>query len=1599
MHFSGFLPKKGHFSKRDTSLSRLFLFSLIFLLGFFQPLAVIAQDTLQSSSTQGIFVAEEPSLSYGELMREYRSVKAGKGKSTDDDRKRKLAGQLKRFLKKEKERAGILAFADSKKQAYFGQLEAQIHGLGETTGFLDGARQFVKKIVLGRGVGEQEGGIAQSADKKPDIPDHPAQFSFPNEIPELKTLNEAVVQAKKGIELPAGLKDAITIEEVEASDTILPTSKDLSWIDPESVVSFEIQNTAKELNRNPVAIFNYLYNEIKYEPYWGAKKGATGCLRERVCNDVDTASLAVALFRANGIPAHYKKGIAVVPVRTVTTLLGVDDAKTAFGVLAVNHVPVYVLSSALDGTSWDKADFSQEKFFAVEWVYPEIFFEYDERGANVSNALQLELATSTEAIQKELAVFPKKEWIPVDSLFKPLTHTKGVIAPDQTAFAAKTFWRSYLSYQGISSPLARFVEEVKGLSGKDVFNASNQSSFSLSKKQFPILPPSLPFALAQGEVKGVPLLPETWEMLPEARRTQVSISLLKADTKNEVFKKTFFGSEINNSDATLHYEGLGDQDAQTIGNYGGIHLTPSTLVDIKPVLEVGHERFAGSQPLKIGEQLILKFTYLRNGETAVTNEKFSVAGNQEGIVIVLSRVMSDPSLNGNSKILLAGNTGLARTFLERVAKDADTLSAIYDHPYTTEFMRAVVTQNRILTEVNNTPTTFDFKGLTMDASSHITDYSARNEFSSHQSDFRLMFGLTASYYESEHFKIVTGLDGISTVRGLQIASAKPDAYRIITIGKENKSDLDSLELSENTKANMRKDIDEGAEIITADKLIAEGAWSGVLYTSIKPDGTGQYAIGEQSIGNGGWTTNQMIWEEERDEDSDYLDWHVSAPVPNTQEKFLYKDLKNEIDSVYCRISEAEFNDIQSDSGWEKKYGIPCFRENRFFGTTGHSYVLASDGAKFSSSARYDYWISRKEVRAILEQDRYRDNRQNFAEITLDKTFKFNPIAGTYSWAGGHWDSGGKNLPGMRPLTAYYQPLPDKRGRGNVVYGSILRKLESSHYKPINQCLQDDPYCAKRNYVLDKLGFPTENRNSADMYWPNFFEQLFRSKVGYYQTFAGGQVYVYGEDEFLVGNKDTWYVPEPIARVYNSEELCQQEKNGNKHCGSGGAYGFPAKDPVLLGDGVTINQEFENGHGIFKRINQSSETGFDYAVKYRCDGKDQNSEVLTGQAFLEGLNDSGSEELKSALLFIGLPVAAGLALDAFFGTHGAISIALGATMGFVVVSALVALNEVGIDSVLGGVKADIAIQTKSATCNSRKSYLLARYSPQFIFFMLDMKSFVNKGAKEAGDMARMSALLATRASKKLSEMPKTFRKSLTFFEKVLYGGKDDVETIAATVQRKLDTELAFKTRLKGAPLTSSEIESIASKVFVEAETKLPRLLGWRKLTDDIKDNTTKHPLRTVAKRFKVTNDGYLDLDLGVFAKDYQREYASKDLQINIAINEGSLYFGPVDAKTLKNGTKAIETTIHPQLVEGIDVDFAGAFMVRFDATKQAWKVIRMSNFSGHYGPDIEQLRLLDYYFVQSGVKMDGVKVDAWITDQKILVGDDALDYATWVENIN
>ncbi|MFD2256890.1 RHS repeat-associated core domain-containing protein [Luteolibacter algae] len=123
------------------------------------------------------------------------------------------------------------------------------------------------------------------------------------------------------------LEAAESLSEAEASPpiafapmSITPGGNEADEVTP------EIEALARGLRNDPVKIFEYVHNFIRFEAYFGSKKGAHLTLLEGSGNEHDQCALLVSLLRAAGLNPSYKYGPCIFSYGQMAKWLGISTS-------------------------------------------------------------------------------------------------------------------------------------------------------------------------------------------------------------------------------------------------------------------------------------------------------------------------------------------------------------------------------------------------------------------------------------------------------------------------------------------------------------------------------------------------------------------------------------------------------------------------------------------------------------------------------------------------------------------------------------------------------------------------------------------------------------------------------------------------------------------------------------------------------------------------------------------------------------------------------------------------------------------------------------------------------------------------------------------------------------------------------------------------------------------------------------------------------------------------------------------------------------------------------------------------------------------------
>jgi RHS repeat-associated protein len=204
-----------------------------------------------------------------------------------------------------------------------------------------------------------------------------------------------------------------------------------------------IQAQAAALHYNPSQIYYWVYNNISYVPYYGSLQGADFTLKSMRGNDMDIASLLIALFRASNLPARYVYGTINVPMAKMQNWLGgVPDANAVLSLLAQGGVPSQGITSGGQITS-----------IQLEHVWVEAFVNY---------------VPSRGVVQRV-----SDTWLPLDASFKQYKITAPMNIPAGVPFNAQGLLQQLQGGATVNSN--GVVQNLNGVAVQQAINSYQQN--------------------------------------------------------------------------------------------------------------------------------------------------------------------------------------------------------------------------------------------------------------------------------------------------------------------------------------------------------------------------------------------------------------------------------------------------------------------------------------------------------------------------------------------------------------------------------------------------------------------------------------------------------------------------------------------------------------------------------------------------------------------------------------------------------------------------------------------------------------------------------------------------------------------------------------------------------------------------------------------------------------------------------------------------------------------------------------------------------------------------------------------------------------------
>lgn len=635
-----------------------------------------------------------------------------------------------------------------------------------------------------------------------------------------------------------------------ASDMFLQFNED-------NQVTERLTQLATELNHDPLAIYNYVYNTIEYVPAHGSIQGADYTLFSKRGGAIDQASLLVSLLRASNTPARYVYGSVEVDIsQSLNWVGGVRNVEALQNLLGQGGVP-NVLITDHNGVA---------KRLKMEHVWAEAQIE----GQWVALDPSFKQYTHEEGIDLNAAMDTDP-----DQLYAALTAAADVDHENKTVRGLDQAYAAQLV-----SELEKKVEDYIQLNHPNAKFNDIAGEKKIVKTEAEVLPVALPYISV---VASQPLA-----QLPSNIRHKFGFTL------NDNYLNTHLNVEMSlpalaGKTLALHFTPATQADIDMLNAklpqseseatssnaklpYGLIQMDVEFLVDTQ-VVATGNRSFSLGEELNTSKGFWTpRFGWEKTDSPVIAGEYQAIGIDYHGIepgmladLKAKNAAVSQQLGAGNIDTLTKHDTvglflqtgihsyyamvNLQQTLLAKSAKVVNYIQPSYG-TFSTDLS---------VSYFFGVPRWVSPGGLGMDIDRLANNAEAANNCLDDWRDYHRKTGAVSSYLENlvPEKMLDDGTNnpqGISAVKALGIAGQQ--GQKIYTLTNSNQFLLSEIAIDDEARAEINSAIASGKDVIVHEKPVSVVGWTGSGYIITDPvTGSGAYKISGGE--NGGYVSDEM----------------------------------------------------------------------------------------------------------------------------------------------------------------------------------------------------------------------------------------------------------------------------------------------------------------------------------------------------------------------------------------------------------------------------------------------------------------------------------------------------------------------------------------------------------------------------------------------------------------------------------------------------------------------------------------------------------------------------------------------------------------------
>lgn len=659
--------------------------------------------------------------------------------------------------------------------------------------------------------------------------------------------------------LSAGITPAYsapTSTSVESELPRTPLEEDLSET-PETKATPAVRALAHELDRDPVKIYRHVRNTIRFEPYYGIRKGAEQTLVERAGSDADQAALLIALLRASGIHARFVQGVAELPAATAANWVGVDVSRgerldAAPEILWAGGIPTTQIR-----TNGELTKVRFEHIWAEAYV-PEDAYRGVGEGQGAKTWLPLDPSMKQTRFGAPRADLHERlgplarSWSEGVIDASRITDGAAVIAPPSVDAVAAT-----------QELVADVKDEIDEAAGEGATVGDLVGRRDLVKASLPYLPSTTPFRTlsVSGEFRAVPRALHASVTLGVSGADPLSVPNPDPEGGEDGFTFSAPTLALVDKRVTVTYVPASSADAEIIDAYHGLLNAPSYAAALIPVLRVdGRVVARGNRAVSTGYTQNFRVTYRMPGFAPDAVENPIYVGGVTSFVLDVGfasgkrlRDRADAWRSGSrdvteENVLTDAVSGEAMSMLGLAYFNrTDALNAMLAQVSGVHQQRAVsglvVATDITPSYVASFPVGTRLTGAYMDVDHDAQAVVGRSDANEAPVHYMRASGANSSASEGVVFEKAFGRTGVSTTKVMEVAARQQ--IPIYSLNQANAGGLlPQLNISPETRAEVFEAVSRpGVTVVIPRDEVDIGGWRGSGYIVYGEDSTGYRIMG------------------------------------------------------------------------------------------------------------------------------------------------------------------------------------------------------------------------------------------------------------------------------------------------------------------------------------------------------------------------------------------------------------------------------------------------------------------------------------------------------------------------------------------------------------------------------------------------------------------------------------------------------------------------------------------------------------------------------------------------------------------------------------